>query len=140
MMTTRQVMSMTVVAAAVALSACGTLSGAPPRECAVYLDDLHHELKATGLDPLAPDKFPPSRFLRNFPNHEDPNKVLKGREGHTHTVADLDAMRRHLLAAKDLCGQGDEHAALLHMDVVRALHKLPEIQHPQDHPSSSQTP
>lgn len=139
MTTTRKVIGMATLAATVALSACGTLPGDPPKECAVYLETLRHDLKATGLDPLAPqDKFPPSRFLRNFPNRVDPNKVLKGKEGHTHTVADLDTMRRHLLAARDLCDQGDEHAALLHMDVVRALHKLPEIQHPVDHPTTQE--
>lgn len=33
----------------------------------------------------------------------------------------------------DLCERGQDHDSMLHMDVVRALHKLPEIQHPLDY-------
>jgi hypothetical protein len=42
-------------------------------------------------------------------------------------------MRFHLSEAATLCKQGSDHEALLHLDVVRAFLKLPDIQHPTDH-------
>ena len=32
-----------------------------------------------------------------------------------------------------MCRQGNDHEALLHLDIVRAFLNLPEIQHPTDH-------
>lgn len=122
------------------LAACAAAPDAPRKDCAVRFDTLRQELAATGLDPMASrEKFPPSRFIRTFPNREDPNKVLAGKDGHAHTIADLDSMRRHMIAAKETCASGNEHAAMLHMDVVRALHKLPAIQHPDEHFSTDRT-
>jgi hypothetical protein len=42
-------------------------------------------------------------------------------------------MRFHMAEATTLCKQGSGHEALLHLDIVRAFLKLPEIQHPTDH-------
>jgi hypothetical protein len=42
-------------------------------------------------------------------------------------------MRFHFAEAVTLCKQGQDHEALLHIDIVRAFLNLPEIQHPTDH-------
>jgi hypothetical protein len=35
--------------------------------------------------------------------------------------------------ASHLCAHGKDHEAMLRMDVVRAMLKLPEIRHPAEH-------
>jgi hypothetical protein len=62
-----------------------------------------------------------------------PGAVSKGVKGHAHIQSAVDSMRFHLSEAITLCKQGNDHAALLHIDVVRAFLNLPEIQHPTDH-------
>jgi|SRR5579883_608632 len=62
-----------------------------------------------------------------------PSTISKGVGGHEHVQAAVDSMRYHLVQAKLLCKDGKDHEALLHIDVIRAFLKLPEIQHPTDH-------
>jgi hypothetical protein len=62
-----------------------------------------------------------------------PGAMSKGINGHEHIQAAVDSMRFHLSEASTLCKQGSDHEALLHLDVVRAFLKLPDIQHPTDH-------
>ena len=62
-----------------------------------------------------------------------PMSPAKGMNGHSHISAEVDSMRFHMSQAKDLCKAGNDHEALLHLDVVRAFLKIPEIQHPVDH-------
>jgi len=62
-----------------------------------------------------------------------PGAMSKGVNGHEHVQAAVDSMRFHLAEATSLCKQGEDHAALLHMDVVRSFLRLPDIQHPTDH-------
>jgi len=62
-----------------------------------------------------------------------PGTMSKGVNGHEHVQSAVDSMRFHLAEATTLCKQGEDHAALLHLDVVRSFLRLPEIQHPADH-------
>ena len=52
---------------------------------------------------------------------------------HGHTALEVWYMRSQLRLARRLCDEGDEHEAMLRMDVVRAWLKLPEVSHPADH-------
>ena len=62
-----------------------------------------------------------------------PMGIAKGVNGHKHITAEVASMRFHLVRAQDLCKAGNDHEALLHLDVIRAFLKIPEIQHPVDH-------
>jgi hypothetical protein len=62
-----------------------------------------------------------------------PGAISRGVKGHEHIQSAVDSMRFHLAEATRLCKQGQDHEALLHLDVVRAFLQLPEIQHPTDH-------
>lgn len=62
-----------------------------------------------------------------------PTSMAKGVGGHEHVQSAVDSMRYHLAVAKELCNEGKDHDALLHVDVIRAFLRLPEIQHPSDH-------
>ena len=62
-----------------------------------------------------------------------PSSMARGVNGHHHIQSAVDSMRIHLDAAKDLCKAGNDHEALLHLDVLRAFLQLPEIAHPTDH-------
>lgn len=87
------------------------------QDCKARLEALGKEYAATGLS--APPK--------------PAGGVVQGKEGHRHPSADLTAMRNHFMQAQHLCKQGKEHESMLHQDVVRALLKLPEVQHPAEH-------
>lgn len=52
---------------------------------------------------------------------------------HGHTALEVWYMRGQLRLALRSCEQGDDHEAMLRMDVVRAWLKLPEVSHPADH-------
>jgi hypothetical protein len=62
-----------------------------------------------------------------------PSGISHGIKGHEHIQSAVDSMRFHMAEATKLCREGNDHEALLHLDVVRAFLKLPEIQHPTDH-------
>jgi hypothetical protein len=62
-----------------------------------------------------------------------PGAISKGVKGHAHIQSVVDSMRFHFAEAVTLCKQGQDHEALLHIDIVRAFLNLPEIQHPTDH-------
>ena len=62
-----------------------------------------------------------------------PDVISKGVNGHAHIQSAVDSMRFHLSEATAMCKQGNDHDALLHLDIVRAFLNLPEIQHPTDH-------
>jgi len=52
---------------------------------------------------------------------------------HSHTALEVWYMRSQLRLARRSCEEGDEHEAMLRMDVVRAWLRLPEVSHPADH-------
>jgi hypothetical protein len=62
-----------------------------------------------------------------------PGVISKSVNSHAHIQSAVDSMRFHLSEATTLCEEGNDHEALLHIDVVRAFLNLPEIQHPTDH-------
>ncbi len=62
-----------------------------------------------------------------------PSSLSKGVGRHEHIQAAVTSMRVHLHEADRLCAEGEEHKALLHLNVIRAFLELPEIQHPTSH-------
>lgn len=52
---------------------------------------------------------------------------------HGHTALEVWYMRSQLRLAFRACEDGDEHEAMLRIDVVRAWLRLPEVSHPADH-------
>lgn len=54
-------------------------------------------------------------------------------EKHQHSSPEVEYMRSQLRLAARRCDEGNDHEALLRMDVVRAWLRLPEVQHPSDH-------
>lgn len=59
-------------------------------------------------------------------------KVM-GQKGHTHTGIEYNIMNTQMRRAQRDCKAGKEHEAMLRMDVVRAVMKLPEVEHPVSH-------
>ena len=100
------------------------LAGGPAmaagEDCKKQIDDLNRDWAATGLP--APDKPGQTR--------------VAGKKGHEHTGAEVTYMRNQRMKAAHLCQEGNEHEAMLRMDVIRAWLKLPEVQHPAEHKSS----
>ena len=108
-------MKVTLVAAAVALGA--TLHVAHAQNvCNTEIEKTKAEWQAIALQPAS-----------------KPGQISKGVKGHEHIQSAVDSMRFHLAEATSLCKAGNDHEALLHLDVLRAFLKLPEIQHPTDH-------
>ena len=58
---------------------------------------------------------------------------VAGRGGHVHSGGEVTFMRGQFNRAARLCKDGNEHEAMLRMDVVRAILKLSEVQHPAGH-------
>lgn len=57
----------------------------------------------------------------------------KGRGDHDHNAMSETYMNGQLRQAEAQCKGGNDHEALLRLDVVRAWLKLPEIAHPAEH-------
>lgn len=85
--------------------------------CQQQLDQLSQQWNAIGLPP--PSK--PGQAL------------VTGKYGHQHTGGEVTFMRNQLQSAGHLCSSGQEHEAMLRMDLVRAYLNLPEVAHPPSH-------
>ena len=103
------------LAAAILLLATGT-GAIAQQNCAQQLDDLTNEWNAIG-----------------FVNPKQNAQIVEGSGGHVHTGAQVQYMKTQMTMAGHLCKKGEEHEAMLRMDVVRAWLKLPEVQHPPEH-------
>ena len=62
-----------------------------------------------------------------------PESADSEQEKHPHSAPEIEYMRSQLRLAARRCDEGNDHEALLRMDVVRAWLRLPEVQHPSDH-------
>jgi hypothetical protein len=62
----------------------------------------------------------------------------EARHGHQHMGPVVTFMRDQLRSAAQLCNAGQEHEAMLRMDVVRAYLSLPEVAHPASHDYTDQ--
>jgi hypothetical protein len=69
----------------------------------------------------------------SFPSANQNAQIVRGKRGHVHTGGQVQYMRNQMHFAAHLCDKGEEHEAMLRMDVVRAWLKLPEVQHPEEH-------
>jgi len=111
------------LAAAFVLAATGASAQPPadnapaPATCKQQLDDLSKTL--SNLMPFSPAKPSQGRVM--------------GHQGHTHTGIDYNYMNTQMRLARQDCKAGKEHEAMLRMDVVRAVMKLPEVAHPASH-------
>ena len=100
-----------------AVIAAASLPAMAETSCQQQLDDLTKEWKAI-----------------SFPTAGKPSAaVATGRKGHRHSGSEVNFMREQIQLAAHLCKDGDEHEAMLRMDVVRSWLKLPEVQHPASH-------
>ena len=68
-----------------------------------------------------------------LPEGSKPATRVTAPGGHSHAQAEVDMMMGHAKRAAKLCQEGKDHEALLHMDLVRAWLKLPDIPHPLSH-------
>lgn len=85
--------------------------------CSQELDTLSGQWNAIGLAPA-----------------EKPGQSrVTGRGGHFHTGGEVSFMRQQMSKAANLCKHGQEHESMLRMDIVRAILKLAEVQHPASH-------
>jgi hypothetical protein len=105
------------IAGASAQTPAATTSAAPPATCQAQLDDLSRTLSR--LMPFGLEK--PAQ-----------GKVM-GHNGHTHTGIDYNYMNTQMRRAQQDCKAGKPHEAMLRMDVVRAVMRLPEVGHPASH-------
>jgi hypothetical protein len=105
------------LATALTLAAAGASAqtsgpAAPPTTCQQQLVDLQKTWS---------DVFPPAK----------PSAArVQGREGHAHSGIEYAYMSRQFRQATAACKAGEGHAAMLRMDVIRAILKLPEVAHP----------
>lgn len=103
------VWALTAIAAGVA----NAQPGAANDSCKKRLDDLVAQWRSIAVPGTPPENAQSAR--------------------HGHTALEVWYMRSQLRLAARSCEQGDEHEAMLRMDVVRAWLKLPEVSHPADH-------
>ena len=107
----------------IAVLAIGLASGAalaqpPPAKaaCGAEFDQFKKEWNAIAL-----------------PTGSKPGARVTAPGGHSHSEMEVGMMMSHARLAGKLCKQGKDHEALLHMDMVRAWLKLPNIPHPISH-------
>ena len=107
----------------IAVLAIGLASGAalaqqPPAKaaCGAEFDQFKKEWNAIAL-----------------PTGSKPSARVTAPGGHSHTQGEVDMMMFHAKKAVALCREGKDHEALLHMDMVRAWLKLPDLPHPASH-------
>jgi hypothetical protein len=88
----------------------GALTGAAHADCRSDIDKTKSDWAAFKLEPMS-----------------KPSSLSKGVGGHEHIQAAVTSMRFHLHEAETLCAAGNDHEALLHVNVVRAFLDLPEF-------------
>lgn len=111
--------TLTIAALALALAhgaALGQQRQPASEVCGSELDQFTREWNAIGL-----------------PTGSKPASRVTAPGGHSHVQSEVNMMMFHVKRAKQLCREGKDHEALLHMDLVRAWLKLPEIAHPASH-------
>ena len=118
------------------LAACAEV--AMSQDCVTQLDALHKDIDSTGIAALPEGESEIYSFSRSKGwgrTRVPPNTVMTDKHGHahTHTVADLTVIRDQMAIAVQLCKEGQDHEAMLRMDEIRALMKLPEVGHPASH-------
>lgn len=96
------------------LASPGIARSAPA--CSAEIDKTQNDWQALRLEPVS-----------------KPGAISRGVGSHAHVQAAVTSMRYHLKKAQELCKSGNDHEALLHLDVLRAFLNVPEIQHPIDH-------
>jgi hypothetical protein len=106
-----------VAAGASAQTPAANAPAAPPATCQQQLDELSKTLSA----------------LMPFGLEKPGQGKVTGHKGHTHTGIDYNYMNTQMRRAQQDCKAGKEHEATLRMDVVRAVMKLPEVEHPASH-------
>ena len=79
------------------------------------------------------DRFTKEWNAIGLPTGSKPGSHVTARGGHSHSEMEVSMMMFHERRAVQLCREGKDHEALLHMDVVRAWLKLPDIPHPPSH-------
>jgi hypothetical protein len=106
------------IAAFALVAACGTARAEQPmpQACGAELDQFKKEWNDIAL-----------------PTGSKPAAHVTAPGGHSHSQGEVDMMMFHAKEAVTLCREGKDHEALLHMDLVRAWLKLPDIPHPASH-------
>ncbi len=99
-----------------AVSVLAASAGAASADCRSEIEKTKNDWAALKLEPGS-----------------KPSSPEKGIKGHEHITAAVTSMRYHLAEAENLCAAGNEHEALLHVNVIRAFLDLPEFQHPASH-------
>lgn len=103
-------------ALALALCVTGAITGVAYADCKSEIEKTRSDWAALKLEPKS-----------------KPSSISKGVGGHEHIQGAVDSMRVHLHEADSLCTAGNEHEALLHLNVIRAFLELPEFKHPTSH-------
>lgn len=106
------------------------------QDCKAQHDALHKDFAAAGIAPhVKEEQWAPYTFSAHlgWAPRSNPKSVVTGNDGHSHTVAALTVIRDQLKTAERLCKEGQDYEAMLRMDVVRHMMKLPEMQHPGAH-------
>jgi hypothetical protein len=74
-----------------------------------------------------------SKAFRGVLSSPSDQRIEGKGNGHRHVSAEVRYMRKQIGLAAQLCKEGNEHEAMLRMDVVRAWLRLPEVEHPPEH-------
>lgn len=111
-------MKILTIAALALVAATGAAHAQQPalKACGAELDQFKKEWNAIAL-----------------PTGSKPSARVTAPGGHSHTQGEVDMMMFHAKKAVALCREGKDHEALLHMDMVRAWLKLPDLPHPASH-------
>lgn len=106
-----------IAALVVVASSCAAYAQQPaPQACGAEIDRFTKEWNAIAL-----------------PTGSKPNAHVTAPGGHSHIQGEVNIMMFHAKKAVALCREGKDHDALLHMDMVRAWLKLPDLPHPASH-------
>lgn len=103
--------------ATVGMSTAAPVPSAPATTCQQQLNDLGQTW--SDVLPFSPAKPAQARVL--------------GRQGHAHGGMEYNYMVSQFRQAAAACAAGEEHTAMLRLDTVRAIMKLPAVAHPEAH-------
>jgi hypothetical protein len=103
----------------------GNLATPEPQSCDQQVKELSDRWRGMAFSPEAD----PVGQMRSY-----------GWKNHAHSKDEATVVELQLSKAARLCEEGKQHEAMLRMDVVRAILRLPAVEHPSSHGNTVPTP
>jgi hypothetical protein len=118
----------TALGASVALATAAFAEEPVARDCKTQLGILHQDLTAENIPAHFKEEWKPYSFSAHLGwGNPSGKQVVVGKGGHKHTMAELRVMNDHMKKAMRACEKGEEGDAALHINAVRAIFRLREL-------------